>query len=114
MSTSPARRRRRWPRRTSSSCGHRGTCPAGPARNRRSLVTTNSALSSKLPRFRSGEGGAVATLADCIRVLRPAAVSGTDYRVEAGVAGDVVAYWNPSAGTQPTPAELAAVTDQQV
>lgn len=53
-------------------------------------------------------------VADALRVLRPAAVSGIDYRVEAGPGGDVIAYWNPAAGTQPTPAELAAVTAQQI
>lgn len=54
------------------------------------------------------------TLADAVFALRPAARPLADYRVEDDGTGSRIAFWSPALGPQPTAAELAAVTEQQV
>lgn len=54
------------------------------------------------------------TIPDALSVLFPAAAPLRDYVVSDDGSGAVITYWSESLGTQPTPAELAAVTAEQV
>jgi len=48
-----------------------------------------------------------------VLVLFPGAVMVRDFMVAQTPAGEVISYWNPTLGTQPTEAQLAAVPQQQ-
>jgi len=59
------------------------------------------------------------TLVEALQVLFPTARAengpgGRDYAIADDGSGPQIVYWNPALGTQPTPAELAAVTQAQV
>jgi hypothetical protein len=56
----------------------------------------------------------VVTTADALTVLYPAAVPLVDYVVADAGAGPAITFWSATLGPQPTPAQLDAVTDQQV
>lgn len=54
------------------------------------------------------------TTAEALEVLYPAAVPLVDYVVTDDGTGPQITVWSPALGPEPTPAQLAAVTDQQV
>lgn len=55
----------------------------------------------------------VVSLAEALRVLYPAAVPQADYRLVNAGSGDVIDYWNPALGAQPSQAALDGVTQAQ-
>lgn len=56
------------------------------------------------------------TTAEALLVLFPAAEPGVDWQVTdpGDGSGESITFWDPALGTEPTPAQLAAVTEQQV